>query len=610
MIRVTVGVEAHTHEFIATAHEDQKFGFSIAAARQRRRRGGPPGARRPTACALVGLHSHIGSQIFDTEGFEVAAHRVVRLLAELHKEHGDDALAALTTLDLGGGFGIAYRADDDPLDVAELAERAARASSSASATPPSLDVPQIAVEPGRAIAGPGTVTLYEVGTLKDVPLDGGSRRRYVSVDGGMSDNIRTALYDARLRLPAGLARLRAATARRGGAVPRGRQALRERRHRGARLLAARRPRPGRPARGRRDRRLLLLDGQLYNRLPRPAVVAVRDGAARVLLRRETDEDQFRLEVSQDEPSDDGANGPGMRPDRSRCWAAARSAREVVRLLREQADDLAARIGAPVELVGRRRAPAAPAPATTPATCSPPTPPRWSTRDDVDVVVEVIGGIEPARTLLLEALKAGKSVVTANKALLAEDGAALAEAADASGADLYYEASVAGAIPLLRPLRESLAGDRITRVTGIVNGTTNFILSAMAATGAELRRRAGGGHPARVRRGRPERRRRRLRRRVQGRDPGRRWPSTPGSPPPTCTARASAQVTAADIAAAKGLGCTIKLLAICERTAGDGDEPESVVGPGPPGDDPAHRTRSRPSTARSTRSSSRPRPRVS
>ena len=105
------------------------------------------------------------------------------------------------------------------------------------------------------------------------------------------------------------------------------------------------------------------------------------------------------------------------------------------------------------------------------------------RDDVDVVVEVIGGIEPARTLLLEALKAGKSVVTANKALLAEDGAALAEAADASGVDLYYEASVAGAIPLLRPLRESLAGDRITRVAGIVNGTTNFILSAMTASGA-------------------------------------------------------------------------------------------------------------------------------
>src|SRR4029079_15031181 len=105
------------------------------------------------------------------------------------------------------------------------------------------------------------------------------------------------------------------------------------------------------------------------------------------------------------------------------------------------------------------------------------------RDDVDVIVEVIGGIEPARTLLLEALKAGKSVVTANKALLAEDGAALAEAADASGVDLYYEASVAGAIPLLRPLRGPPAGDRLPRVAGIVNGTTNFILSPMTASGS-------------------------------------------------------------------------------------------------------------------------------
>ena len=105
------------------------------------------------------------------------------------------------------------------------------------------------------------------------------------------------------------------------------------------------------------------------------------------------------------------------------------------------------------------------------------------RDDVDLVVEVIGGIEPARTLLLAALNGGKSVVSANKALLAEDGATLHDAAAKAGVDLYYEAAVAGAIPLLRPLRESLAGDRITRVMGIVNGTTNFILSRMDATGA-------------------------------------------------------------------------------------------------------------------------------
>jgi homoserine dehydrogenase len=105
------------------------------------------------------------------------------------------------------------------------------------------------------------------------------------------------------------------------------------------------------------------------------------------------------------------------------------------------------------------------------------------RGDLDIVVEVMGGIEPARSLILSAMEHGASVVTANKALLAEDGATLFEAADKAGRDLYYEAAVAGAIPILRPLRESLAGDRVTRVLGIVNGTTNFILDKMDSSGA-------------------------------------------------------------------------------------------------------------------------------
>jgi homoserine dehydrogenase len=159
--------------------------------------------------------------------------------------------------------------------------------------------------------------------------------------------------------------------------------------------------------------------------------------------------------------------------------------EVVRLLHEQAADLAARVGAPLELVGiavrrpgrdRGDLPVDPGLFTTDAL-------GLVKREDVDVVIEVVGGIEPARTWLVEALRAGKSVVTANKALLAEDGGALHDAAAEGGADLYYEAAVAGAIPLLRPLRESLHGDRVTRVTGIVNGTTNFILSSMDGTGA-------------------------------------------------------------------------------------------------------------------------------
>ena len=246
--------------------------------------------------------------------------------------------------------------------------------------------------------------------------------------------------------------------------------------------------------------------------------------------------------------------------------------QVVRLLREQDDELAARVGARLELVGvavrrpHRHAELGDLVTTDAA--------ALVVRDDVDVVVEVIGGIEPARTLLLEALKAGKSVVTANKALLAEDGAALAEAADASGVDLYYEASVAGAIPLLRPLRESLAGDRITRVAGIVNGTTNFILSAMTASGSSYADALDEATAAGLRRGRPERGRRRLRRRVQGRDP-----RLAGLPHARDRADVYCEgirdVTAGDIAAAAGLGFVIKLLAICERTPADGTYPESV-----------------------------------
>jgi homoserine dehydrogenase len=158
--------------------------------------------------------------------------------------------------------------------------------------------------------------------------------------------------------------------------------------------------------------------------------------------------------------------------------------EVARLLSTHAGDLASRIGRPLELAGiavrrpgrSRDLPVDPALFTTDAEA-------LVRRPDVDVVVEVIGGIEPARGLILAALENGASVVTANKALLAEDGATLFEAAEKHAADLYYEAAVAGAIPLLRPLRESLAGDRVRRVLGIVNGTTNFILTRMTESGA-------------------------------------------------------------------------------------------------------------------------------
>jgi diaminopimelate decarboxylase len=294
MIRLTVGVEAHTHEFIATAHEDQKFGFSIAEGA-----GGMQGSDAAEAArrvlkadglSLVGLHSHIGSQIFDTEGFEVAAHRVVGFLGLLHREHGPDALTSVRTLDLGGGFGIAYRPDEDPVDVARLADEL-RTIVARECVAAGLDTPAIAVEPGRAIVGPGTVTLYEVGTLKDVPLTG-TARRYVSVDGGMSDNIRTALYDAvydcRLVSRSGegaavLSRVVGKHCESGDVVVRDCWLPAD--------LA-----PGDLLAVAATGAYCYSMASSYNRLPRPAVVAVRDGAARAILRRETVDDQFRLEV--------------------------------------------------------------------------------------------------------------------------------------------------------------------------------------------------------------------------------------------------------------------------------------------------------------------------
>ncbi|WP_426245170.1 homoserine dehydrogenase [Nocardioides sp. LHG3406-4] len=175
---------------------------------------------------------------------------------------------------------------------------------------------------------------------------------------------------------------------------------------------------------------------------------------------------------------------GDKPLRVAVLGCGSVGSQVVRLLGEQADDLAARIGAPIELAGvavrrldaQREIEVPDGLLTTDAA-------GLVARDDVDLVVEVIGGIEPARSLILSALEHGASVVTANKALLAEDGPTLFEAADKAGRDLYYEAAVAGAIPILRPLRESLAGDRVTRVLGIVNGTTNFILDKMDTAGS-------------------------------------------------------------------------------------------------------------------------------
>ncbi|MFG2112728.1 diaminopimelate decarboxylase [Streptomyces sp. NPDC048718] len=279
-IRVTVGVEAHTHEFIATAHEDQKFGIALAggqAAEAVRRALGLDGLE------LVGIHSHIGSQIFDMAGFEVSARRVVQLLAEIRDEHGVE----LPEIDLGGGLGIAYTSDDDPREPHDIAKAltgiVARECEAAG-----LRTPRISVEPGRAIVGPTAFTLYEVGTIK--PLEG--LRTYVSVDGGMSDNIRTALYDAEYSV--------ALVSRRSDAEPMLSRVVGKHCESGdiivrdaflpadvapGDLLAV-------PATGAYCRSM----ASNYNHALRPPVVAVQGGASRVIVRRETEEDLLRLDV--------------------------------------------------------------------------------------------------------------------------------------------------------------------------------------------------------------------------------------------------------------------------------------------------------------------------
>ncbi|MBK5308170.1 MAG: diaminopimelate decarboxylase [Frankiaceae bacterium] len=281
LIRATPGVEAHTHEFVQTGQEDQKFGFSLASG----------AAAEAVRCVvglpsleLVGLHCHIGSHIFDTRGFSLAAHRMVGLLAQVRDEHGIE----LPELDLGGGTGIAYTSADDPMPVKEFAD-GLRAIVERECAAASLAVPRIAVEPGRAISGPTTVTLYEVGTVKDLP----GLRTYVSVDGGMSDNIRTALYDA--RYTAVLA------SRRSTADPRN-VTLCGKHCESGDIVVHDVPLPADlapgdlvavPASGAYHRSM----ASNYNHVPRPPVVVVRDGAARVIVRRETEDDLLALDVT-------------------------------------------------------------------------------------------------------------------------------------------------------------------------------------------------------------------------------------------------------------------------------------------------------------------------
>jgi homoserine dehydrogenase len=265
---------------------------------------------------------------------------------------------------------------------------------------------------------------------------------------------------------------------------------------------------------------------------------------------------------------DSAGSPGRAPLRVALLGCGTVGSQVFRLLGEQAADLSARVGAPLRVAGvavrdpggRARAARVPDDLVTTDAMG------LVTRPDVDIVVEMIGGVEPARSLLLAAMGAGKSVVTANKALIGDNGAVMHAAAREHGADLFYEAAVAGAIPLLRPLRESLAGDAVRRVLGIVNGTTNYILDKMDTSGAEfgdaLKEAQALGYaeadPAAD---------------VGGFDAAAKAAILASLAFHTRVTTSDVYrqgitaVTAADITSARALGCVVKLLAICERCNG-------------------------------------------
>ena len=284
LLRLTPGIEAHTHESIATAHEDVKFGFSIASGAAWV---AITAVHKQSSLELRGFHAHIGSQIFGFESFEILAERFVTFLAK----YRDEFKKELPELDLGGGYGIAYLESDVtvvPRDAMQALANAVKKHCAAF----KLEVPTVSIEPGRAIVGPTMFTLYEVGTVKDVTLENGTHRRYISVDGGMSDNIRPSLYGAEYTtILANRTSSAAPTSSRlvGKHCETGDIIIREidlpEDIVPGDLLAV-------PATGAYGRSM----ASNYNHVPRPSVVAVKDGKARVIVRRESIEDLLALDI--------------------------------------------------------------------------------------------------------------------------------------------------------------------------------------------------------------------------------------------------------------------------------------------------------------------------
>ena len=283
-MRLNPGVEAHTHEYIATAHEDVKFGFSIATGAAW---DALLSATKHESLKLTGVHCHIGSQIFSAEAFSTSAIRLLGFMARYKSEFGSE----LENLNIGGGVGIAYTEKDTPMNVDVFLETVRNVIFQES-TKLGLEIPRVSIEPGRSLIGPSMVTLYRVGTTKEIQLEDGNKRLYVSVDGGMSDNIRTALYGAEYT---------AEIANRDSSAP-----VRDCRLVGKHcetgdivinsinlpsdiapgdLIAV-------PATGAYGRSM----ASNYNHVPRPGVISVVDGTARTIVRSETEADLLALDV--------------------------------------------------------------------------------------------------------------------------------------------------------------------------------------------------------------------------------------------------------------------------------------------------------------------------
>jgi len=284
LLRITPGIQAHTHESIATAHEDVKFGFSIASGAAW---AAISAVRTHPSLELRGVHAHIGSQIFGYKSFEILTERLIQLLAQYRDEFNSE----LPELDLGGGYGIAYLPGDETVNPADAMNSLAAAVAK-NCEIHKLQIPRVSIEPGRAIVGPTMFTLYEVGTVKDVTLENGAHRRYISVDGGMSDNIRPSLYDAEYTtILANRTSTAASVSSRlvGKHCETGDIVIREIDLPDdivpGDLLAV-------PATGAYGRSM----ASNYNHVPRPPVVAVKDGKARVIVRRETEADLLRLDI--------------------------------------------------------------------------------------------------------------------------------------------------------------------------------------------------------------------------------------------------------------------------------------------------------------------------